>query len=102
MLDIQLSVQPTTEQKLKKILSTVTNTESFDQGIIDYQIKERQKSLLNLKLDLKEFEEKYQMSSEKFYEQFSQGTLGDETDFIIWSGLIEMFQANQSQLEELQ
>ena len=51
MLDIQLSVQPTTEQKLKKILSTVTNTESFAQGIINYQIKERQKSLLNLKLD---------------------------------------------------
>ena len=42
------------------------------------------------------------MSSEKFYEQFSQGTLDDEADFIIWSGLIEMFQDNQSQLKELQ
>ena len=42
------------------------------------------------------------MSSETFYQQFSQGQLGDETDFIIWSGLIEMFQDNQSQLEELQ
>lgn len=56
MLDIQFSVNPTTEQKLRKILSHVSDEESFAQGIIDYQIQERQKSILNLKLDLKEFE----------------------------------------------
>ncbi len=102
MLDIQFSVNPTTEQKLRKILNSVSNKESFAQGIIDYQIQERQKSILNLKLDLKEFEQKYQMSSDIFYEQFSQGALGDEADFMIWSGLIEMLEQNKSELEELQ
>ena len=89
MLDIQFSVNPTTEQKLRKIIRNVSDKESFAQEIIDYQIQERQKSILNLKLDLKEFEQKYQMSSTIFYEQFSQGALCDETDFMIWSGLIE-------------
>jgi len=98
MLDLKLFMQPATEQKLKKILNTVTDGESFAQGIIDYQIKELQQSSLNLKLDLDEFEKKYQMSSELFYEQFSQGKLGDETDFIIWSGLVEMLRYNQAQL----
>jgi hypothetical protein len=102
MLDIQLALSPTTEQKLKKILDSVTNSEAFAQGIIDYQIKERQKILLNIRLELKEFEQKYQIASDIFYKQFSQGLLGDETDFIIWSGLIEMLRQNQSDLEELQ
>ena len=55
MLDIQFSVNPTTEQKLRKILRNVSDKESFAQEIIDYQIQELQKSILNLKLDLKEF-----------------------------------------------
>ena len=42
------------------------------------------------------------MSSELFYGQFSQGKLGDEADFIIWSGLVEMLRYNQAQLQALQ
>jgi hypothetical protein len=102
MLDIQLTLKPSTEQKLKKIIDGVTNSEEFAQGIIEYQINQRRKSLLNIKLELKEFEQKYKMSSDVFYEQFTKGLLGDETDFIIWSGLIEMLRQNQAELEELQ
>ena len=102
MLNIKLFMQPATEKKLKTILNTITDGESFAQGIIDYQIKELQQSSLNLKLDLDEFEKKYQMSSELFYGQFSHGKLGDETDFIIWSGLVEMLRYNQAQLQALQ
>ncbi|MBE9196618.1 MULTISPECIES: hypothetical protein [Synechocystis] len=102
MLDIKLTLQPDTEQKLKIILDSGIDNERFAQNIIDYQIKELQRGILNLKLDLDEFERKYQMSSELFYEQFSQGILDDETDFMIWSGLVELLRHNQSQLRALQ
>lgn len=51
----------------------------------------------NLQLDLQEFEARYQMSSETFYEQFGQGILDDREDFIIWSGLYELLLGNKNQ-----
>jgi hypothetical protein len=101
MLDFQFSVQPQTEQRLKKILDSVRDTETFAQNIISYQISELQKSILNLRLDLGEFEQKYQMTSEEFQNQFSQGILEDDADFMVWSGLYEMLCQNQLQLREL-
>jgi hypothetical protein len=101
MIDFQLSVQPETEKRLRKILSQVQDTEMFARNIISYQISELQKGILNLRLDLKEFEQKYQMTSEDFQERFSQGLLGDDVDFMVWSGLYEMLCHNQMQLSEL-
>ncbi len=101
MLNLQLAIQPQTEQRLKKIFNQIHDTENFAQGFICYQISELQKSNLNLKLDLKTFETKYNLNSEKFYQQFSQGELTDNEEFIIWSGLYEMFCQNQQYLNEL-
>jgi len=101
MLDFQFSVQPQTEQRLKKILNSIQDMESFARSIISYQISELQKSILNLRLDLGELEQKYQMTSHEFQEKFSQGILEDDADFMVWSGLYEMLCQNQLQLHEL-
>jgi len=101
MLDFQFSLQPQTEQRLKKILNSIQDTESFARSIISYQISELQKSILNLRLDLDELEQKYQMTSQEFQEKFSQGILEDDADFMVWSGLYEMLCQNQLQLHEL-
>jgi len=101
MLNFQFSVQPQTEQRLKKILTSVQDAESFARSIIAYQISELQKSILNLRLDLNELEQKYQMTSQEFQEKFSQGVLEDDADFMVWSGLYEMLCQNQLQLREL-
>jgi hypothetical protein len=101
MLNFQLAVKPQTEQRLKKILNQLQDAEIFAQGFILYQISELQKSNLNIKLDLKAFETKYKMTSETFYKDFTQGELDDAEDFMIWSGLYEIFCQNKSQLNEL-
>ncbi len=101
MLDFQFSVQPQTEQRLKKILNSVQDPETFARNIISYQISELQKSILNIRLDLGEFEQKYQMTSEEFQNKFSQGVLEDDADFMVWSGLYEMLCQSQIQLHEL-
>lgn len=43
MLDIKLSLQPDTEQKLKTILSSGIDNERFAQSVINYQIQELQR-----------------------------------------------------------
>lgn len=101
MLNLQLHIQPQTEKKLKKILTYAQDEEMFAQNIIVYQIKELQKGILNLRLDLREFEEKYQMSSDEFYKEFSQGISEDNEDFIVWSGIYEMLRENEMKLWEL-
>jgi hypothetical protein len=101
MLDFYLSVQPKTEQRLKIILNSVEDEESFAQSIINDQVARLQRVILNLRLDLKIFEEKYQITSEQFYQEFSQSILADEEDFMIWSGLYEMLSQNEIQLQKL-
>jgi hypothetical protein len=50
---------------------------------------------------MKDFEEKYSMSSEEFYQKFEQGVMGDNEDYIVWSGIYEMFYENEKKLSEL-
>jgi hypothetical protein len=49
----------------------------------------------DLKHRLKEFEEKYQMSSEHFYQRFQAGELGDAMDFFECNTYYEMLTAAQ-------
>lgn len=98
MLSLKLHIKPQTEKKLKKILAYVQDEETFAQSIISYQIAELQRGIVNLRLDLKAFEEKYRMSSGDFYRKFSQGLSGDDEDFIIWAGIYEMLRENETKL----
>lgn len=102
MLSLQLDVQPATEQRLRRLMSQVGDQEAFARNIIDFQIHELKRGILNLRLDLKKFETQYQMPSEFFYHQFEQGLMDDQEDFMLWSGLYEMLRDNQQRLQELQ
>ena len=72
------------------------DTEAFALNIIAYQVSELQMGFLNLRLELDDFERKYNMTSAEFYKDFSDGLLEDESDFIIWAGLYEMLCQNQA------
>ena len=72
------------------------------QNIIAYQIAELRRGMLNLRLDLKGFEEKYQLSTEDFYRQFGQGATDDREDYVVWAGLYEMLHRNKERLQELE
>ena len=43
----------------------------------------------------------YKLSTKEFYIQFSQGTLGDETEYMKWAGEYELLQDLQSDLEKV-
>jgi hypothetical protein len=102
MLDLHLDVRPKTAQQLKKVLELSSDPETFAQNIIAYQIAELKRGILNLRLDLKLFEEKYQLATEDFYRQFCQEAKEDQEDYIVWAGLYEMLQKNEEQLQELE
>ncbi|PIE32068.1 hypothetical protein CSA56_16505 [candidate division KSB3 bacterium] len=101
MLNLELHIQPQTEQRLKAILASTPDEETFAQNIIAYQVAELRKGALNIRLDLKQFEEKYHQSTEEFYQQFEQGQTDDSEDTMLWAGLYEMLQDNEHRLEAL-
>ncbi len=102
MLNLNLNVEPRTEERLKKILGYTDDQETFAQNIITWQIAELKKGILNIRLDIREFEDRYSMKTEDFYHRFEQGVAGDTEDFIIWSGLYEMLCENELRLKGLE
>lgn len=102
MLDLRLDVQPRTAQRLKKVLEQSPDPETFAQSIIAYQIAELKRGTLNLRLNLKEYEEKYQRSTDDFHRAFAQGQTDDREDYIVWAGLYELLRKNEKRLQELE
>jgi hypothetical protein len=96
---VQLQLQPQTEERIKRIMAQYPDPEVLAQNIIAYQIAELKKASLNIRLDLWQFEQKYQQSTEAFYHQFTAGKLDDTEDFIVWAGIYEMLQDNERQLD---
>ncbi len=76
------------------LLNELIEDKLFFNSILDkLLLLAQEKHLSRLKryeADLKEFEARYRMPSDSFYEKFEAGKLGDATDFFEWSGLIDM------------
>lgn len=101
MLQIQLDVQPITEKRLRKLLDSVEDQEIFAQNFINFQISELNKSLFNISIDMKNFENKYNVTTDKFYSAYQEGKIGDSEDYMVWAGIYEMYQENEKKLQEL-
>ena len=99
MLNIQLQLKPQTEERLKKVLAFYQDQEIFAENLIAYQIAELKKGILNIRLDLMQFEEQYQLSTAEFYRKFSEGIFGDEDDFMIWAGIYELYLKTKEEIE---
>lgn len=102
MFNVNLNVEPQTARRLRKVLEFSGGEEAFARKVIEYQAAELKRALLNLRLDLKAFEAKHQMSSHAFYEQYCQGKMSDDEDYMLWAGLIEMVKNNEMRLQGLE
>ena len=58
--------------------------------MLDYKIQRYERELKKLTKELKRFEHTYKKESVIFFEEFKEGRLGDEMDFIEWSSLYQM------------
>ena len=99
----------TTLNKIKKLEQLIVSSNTTD-NVIDItidKILKREKTKLknqihNLNTQLKEFEKKYNLGSEKFEIDYKNGKLGDNIDFIEWSATIDMMNNAVKQLDILE
>ena len=85
-----------TEVKTQKVVKEV-----FEPNVVS-TITLTFDDIVNIKKDLKQFEEKHKTDSKLFYDKFEKGKLGDEDDYIIWAGIYEMFLRDKQKLAKLQ
>jgi hypothetical protein len=55
-----------------------------------------------LKAELEDFEQQYGIASSEFYLKFERGEMGDDLDFVDWSGAWRVYQAVQDSLTILE
>jgi len=59
-----------------------------------------EQKIVDLETQLKNYENKYKISSNDFYEQFRQGKLGDDIDFFEWGVFYEMLLSAREELKQ--
>ena len=101
---LNITIQKNTEQKLNNYVSVFSgNYDKMFNEILSYRAMQLQKAIKIMKLDFANFEKKYSMTSEKFYNLFESGNLGDENnDFYQWSGEYETYKDYQNEIKYLQ
>jgi len=102
MLYLEFQLEPQTESKIKKILENYSDKEVFFKDIIQKEINDLKNGIINIEMDLKKFESKYNLTTGEFYRKFKEGELGDEEDFLIWAGIYEMQIDSKKKLSELE
>ena len=79
---------------------TVTDTALLK--ITSSQVTRDESVLRDLERDLNELEEQYDMTSEEFFQKWTNGQLADSADFMDWNGLYQMTLEVRERLELLQ
>ena len=64
-------------------------------------MRNTQREIDRLEVDLAIYEDKHEISSEDFYNKFDRGELKDSQNFIGWSGIYEMQLESKKKLAEL-
>lgn len=70
--------------------------------LIALEIRQLRAELKRLAERMVAYEQRYQMSSQEFYERFMAGKLGDEMDLVEWSVFYDMHKATAARLTELE
>lgn len=87
--------------KLKSYIQAIGSEELLFEKFFDFHKNRLKREIARLQIDIVDFEKKYNMTSKDFIEKFDRGLLGDENDYMIWSGIFEMQKDSKEKLSRL-
>jgi len=70
--------------------------------LIIFQIAKYRSHINQIDYELKNFEAKYKMSSEEFFDKFQSGVLDDAADYFEWAGLYENVLLYKERIQSLE
>lgn len=70
--------------------------------LLDEALNQHRLRLERYAHDLELFEQRYEMTSDHFYQQFEAGELDDKMDFFEWAGLYKLKQDIEEKMKRLE
>ncbi len=101
MAQIVLDLNSPVADKFRKFIKLFGSEEIMFNKFIEFHIHRLKREIIRMEASLKKYEEKYHIESKDFYNDFNKGKYGDEKDFLIWSGVYEMYLDSKKKLEQL-
>ncbi len=100
---ISIELNKFNEQRLKRILKNYQGDyNSLFNDFFNYNIKELKRGVFNIEQDMKLLEEKYSMSSKKFFNRFNNKELDEHNeDFLMWYGAYKIWLKHKHDLEDI-
>jgi hypothetical protein len=89
-------------EALKEAYFDENEFERFLNKILDGALSQYHLRLERYNRELHEFEEKFEIDSETFYQDFQNGRCGDDMDFFEWTGLYELRQDLLQKIQRLE
>ena len=101
MTQVTLQLDSHLADQLKVLAKFLGDDNKLVDNILDYHRKKIRRTIAKLKADLKEYEEKYSLTSEVFYQNFKAGNTDDSEDTILWAGVYEFLIESEEKLKQL-
>jgi hypothetical protein len=90
MAQITIELDNHIAKKLDNLIRYFGSKDLLFNNFIEYHKRNIQREISQMQVDLNVYEDKYQLSSDSFYDKFERGEVEDSKDFILWAGLYEM------------
>lgn len=90
MSQITLNLPSETARKLAGYIKPFGSKELFFEQFSDYHKNRFSREIASMQIDIDAMEQRYNIDSKEFYSRFEAGHLGDDNDFIVWAGIIEL------------
>jgi uncharacterized protein YaaN involved in tellurite resistance len=100
-VDNRTTTRSTRLERLIRLYETGQASDFMDRvldKVFAQEAAEELKLIEQLRSDLNEFEERYEIDSQSFYTRFRSGELGDAMDYMEWASLFDMYQQAKARL----
>lgn len=101
MAQITLELQNELATKMNNFVKSFGSKELLFGSFIEFHAKKLKREISSMQEDLNKYEQKYNMNSSIFFEQFENGKIDDNKDFTLWSGIYEMQLDSKQKLHNL-
>jgi len=101
MSQVILNLSSNIADKLNSYIRVFGDKELLFEKFIEFHKNRLKREIARMQIDLEVYEQKHKMTSEDFFNKFEKGELGDNQDFIIWSGIYEMQKDSKRKLTQL-
>ena len=101
MEQLTLNIPTNNKGKIQNLINIFGSNDLFVDNFLEYHINRLKREIARMQFALNKYETKYNLTSELFYKKIEAGELGDDKDFVMWSGIYELLSESKKQLSQL-